>query len=92
MPAEVVGDICYLPIDKEGKDGWKALSDRLVGLTIKDLRSMSSRPESQRVFAVACGGDKVEPIIAAFRGGLVNGLITDALTALDILEYLDKLG
>jgi hypothetical protein len=52
---------------------------------------MSATPE-RRVFAVACGADKVEPIIAAVRGQLVNGLITDELTALEILQDLERLG
>jgi DNA-binding transcriptional regulator LsrR (DeoR family) len=89
IPEEVVGDICYRPIDKDGGDAWPELSRRLLGPTLDDLRKMSSTAE-RRVFAVACGKEKVEPIIAAVCGGLVNGLITDELTALDILEELRK--
>jgi len=85
---DVVGDICYRPIDENGQQAWPELSDRLVGPELDDLHRMASKPDDRRVFAVACGHDKVKPIIAAFRGGLVNGLITDELTALEILEEL----
>lgn len=86
IPEKVVGDICYRPIDAYGKDAWPELSRRLVGPTLEDLKAMSATLE-RRVFAVACGTEKVAPIIAAFRGGLVNGLITDELTALEILNH-----
>jgi DNA-binding transcriptional regulator LsrR (DeoR family) len=85
---KVVGDILYRPIDSQGVDGWSELSGRLVGPDLADLKAMSSQPDKRRVFAVACGRDKAKPVIAAFRAHLVNGLITDELTAEDILEEL----
>jgi DNA-binding transcriptional regulator LsrR (DeoR family) len=91
IPKGIVGDICYRPIDMNGKDAWPELSRRLVGPNLDDLREMSKTPNFRRVFAVACGEEKADPIIAAFRGGLVNGLITDELTALDILQRLDEI-
>ena len=91
IPPEVVGDICYQPIDSLGEDAWPNLSLRLIGPRLADLKEMSKTPNFRRVFAVACGKEKVEPIIAAFRGRLVNGLITDELTALEILHRLEEL-
>lgn len=88
MPGDCVGDMCYRPMNREGKDVWPQLSNRVVGLTLDDLHKMTEA-SNRRVFAVACGTKKVEGIIAAVVGGLVNGLITDELTA---LEILDKLG
>ena len=85
----VVGDICYRPINAMGKEAWKGLSDRLIGPSLDDIKKMAGDPAGRRVFAVACGSDKVGPIIAAVRGGLVNGLITDELTALEILKDLE---
>ncbi len=89
MPENCVGDICYQPMDENGNGVWPQLSKRVVGLTLEDLKAMT-KFGNRRVFAVACGKEKVKGIIAAVKGGLVNGLITDELTALEILDELDK--
>lgn len=85
---DVVGDICYRPINNNGENAWEELNRRLLGLTLEELRLMAQEQPPRRVLAIASGEHKVEPIKAAVRGGLVNGLITDELTALEILESL----
>jgi DNA-binding transcriptional regulator LsrR (DeoR family) len=87
VPDKCVGDICYLPMDENGEDAWPPLSDRLLGLKREDLRTMATT-ENRRVVAVACGRLKVRAIIAAVRARFVNALITDELTALEILNEL----
>lgn len=88
-PEDCVADMCYRPMNRRGEPTWPQLSDRVVGLDLKDLKNMAAQ-ENRRVFAVACGEAKVPAIIAAVIGGLINGLITDELTAREIIDKLKK--
>ncbi|MGX7197842.1 sugar-binding transcriptional regulator [Enterococcus olivae] len=68
---EIVGDICYNFISKEGDlvDGiWNS---RVLSIGFDDLRKIPKK------IAVAGGEEKVEGIRAALNGNLVNVLITD---------------
>jgi DNA-binding transcriptional regulator LsrR (DeoR family) len=89
VKSKVAGDICYRPITADGNDGWTDLSDRLFGLELDGLRALA-RSQARRVFAIASGRQKAIGIIAAVRGGYVNSLITDEITAADILANLPE--
>lgn len=65
--------------DRDGRPVAFALDDRLIGLTLDDVRRLP------RVLVVAGGEAKREAILAALRGGLVSHLVTDEETARAIL-------
>jgi DNA-binding transcriptional regulator LsrR (DeoR family) len=70
-----VGDICVRFFDGGGKDVAGPLNDRVVGMSLDQLRKVP------RVIAVAGTIDKVEAIRGALEGKLVTTLITDRFTA-----------
>lgn len=69
--AEIVGHF----FDSSGNLIPSELEQRIVGLGLDQLA------RSADVVAVAAGDDKVAPIRAAARGGLIRRLVTDARTA-----------
>ncbi len=75
-----VGDIMVHYYDIHGKPVMTGLEGRLVGL---DLEQFFAIPT---VIGVA-GGDKVEAILGAMRGGYIDVLITDDETAASILAH-----
>nr|WP_319484582.1 sugar-binding transcriptional regulator [uncultured Cohaesibacter sp.] len=56
------------------------LDDRLVGITLDEVRQIPTR------IAVAGGTDKTAAMLGALRGNFINVLITDEQTAMSILE------
>ncbi|CAN5891822.1 hypothetical protein BH11GEM2_BH11GEM2_00830 [soil metagenome] len=68
-------DIALRCFDARGGDVRTALDDRILGITIDQLRKV------RRVVAVAGGGDKTEAIAAGLKTTLVHALITDRVTA-----------
>jgi len=78
--AGAVGDVCGHYFTADGSIAQVAFHQRLIGISLEDLRSIPVR------LAVAGGVNKAEAILGAVRGGLVNGLIIDSLTAARILE------
>ncbi|WP_270180031.1 sugar-binding transcriptional regulator [Alkalihalobacillus sp. CinArs1] len=75
---EVVGDICYNFIDIEGRATNSSWNDRVMSLDLEKLKNIPI------VIGVASGHEKVSAIRAALKGGLVNVLITDEATALQL--------
>lgn len=69
-----VGDICARPFDIEGAPVDFPGIDRLVAMTLDDLRRV---PHS---IGAAVGADKVVSILAAIKAGYVNTLVTDTRT------------
>jgi deoxyribonucleoside regulator len=81
MRAEgVVGDICARHYDAQGRLLDIALNQRIVGIELEALH------EVERVIGVAGGEAKAEAILGALRGGHINVLVTDDLTARRILD------
>jgi DNA-binding transcriptional regulator LsrR (DeoR family) len=76
---DAVGDVCGRFFDRSGNPVEFPGSDRLIAVELADLRSIPS------VIAVAAGPDKVSPIIVGARAGHFNQLVTDPLTAEQIL-------
>jgi deoxyribonucleoside regulator len=75
----VVGDICARHYDAQGRVLDIALNQRIVGLELGALTGI------ERVIGVAGGEAKAEAILGALRGGHVNVLVTDDVTARRVL-------
>ena len=82
--AGAVGDVSALHFDVEGNFVDTPFHDRLVGIDVDDLLAIPVR------LAVAGSQAKVEPILGALRGGWVNQLVTDSMTAEAVLA-LDRM-
>lgn len=80
IEAGFAADICANRIYKDGSIRPNAISDRLIAISLHQLRRVPN------VVAVAVGEDKASPIMAAARGGFIKTLITDEAAAKKILE------
>lgn len=69
--------------DISGREIQSALSERLIGIRLEDLK------KAQEVICVAGMEEKAEAILGALRGGYIDTLITDEFAAAKILELLD---
>ena len=76
----VVGDLCLRFFDVEGTPKATPLDESVLGISLDQLKSV------RRCVAVAGGREKVAAIRGAMRGGWINGLITDRLTAEALIE------
>jgi deoxyribonucleoside regulator len=74
-----VGEICTRFFDAEGRPCVTSLDRRLVALDLAELRAVPL------VIGVACGRQKAAAILGAVRGGYVKSLVTDDVTARDVL-------
>src|SRR5215813_11390283 len=70
-----VGDICLRFFDTDGKPVITELNDRVISMDLDELRAV------RRVVGVAGGRRKINAIMGAVTGKLVNVLITDLATA-----------
>lgn len=70
-----VGQVNLRFIDKNGKPVATKLDDRVIGITLKQLKQAGTR------IGVAGGASKYQAIRAALRGGWINTLATDVETA-----------
>lgn len=75
-----VGDIIGNILDADGNPVAHDLNNRLIGLTLDDLRQVPN------VILAAGGAHKVPIIRAALRAGIVNTLVTDENTATALLD------
>lgn len=76
----VVGDIALRFFDENGLPVKSEIDRRVVGITLEQLK------QARRVVGVAGGPQKLQSIRAALRGSLLHVLITDSLTAEQLLE------
>ncbi|MDC3424566.1 sugar-binding transcriptional regulator [Aquibacillus sp. 3ASR75-11] len=76
---EVVGDICYNFIDREGNASLNSWNEKVISLELDKLKKIPL------VIGVASGKEKIEAIKAALQGKLIHVLITDELTAEGLL-------
>jgi deoxyribonucleoside regulator len=79
-----VGAICGRFFDGGGQECWNELDDRTIGLTLQEMRRISHK------ICVASGEDKVEGILGALRGKLVDVLVTDEEVAHRLLSWTHK--
>jgi len=70
-----VGDICFRFYNADGEPIKSPLMKRVIGIDLDTLRAC------RRVVGVAGGAQKVQAILGALRGGLLDVLITDQRTA-----------
>ena len=75
-----IGDISLRYYDIQGKLINSSLNDRVIGIDLTELKGIN------RVVGVAGGEEKVQAILGAIHGGLINTLITDIKTAHRLLE------
>jgi lsr operon transcriptional repressor len=76
----VVGDILGQFFDAAGKVVKLPIHDRRIGIELADLSRIP------KVVGVAGGLSKVEAILGALRGGYLDVLVTNELTALRLLD------
>jgi len=70
-----VGDICVHFFDRQGRAVKSALSQRVIGMTLDELRTVP------RTIGIAGGPEKVDAVRGALTGRLITTLITDRFTA-----------
>ncbi len=75
-----IGHICAQHYDINGQVLSTDIHQRLIGISLDDLRKI------RQVIGVACGNVKVPSILGALRGQLINTLVTDDVTARQVLE------
>jgi len=75
-----VGDVCGIHFDANGGDACLDFCERLVTIKKTDLLAVPIR------IGVAGGPGKVESILGALRGGYINVLVTDSITARKLLD------
>ena len=75
----IVGETCGRFFDAYGRYDGFAINERVVGITLDDLRKIP------RVIAIARGLPKVLSILGALRGGFMTVLATDDITARAVL-------
>lgn len=73
--AGAVGEISFRFFDQEGRLVDTPLNERVLGVTLDDLR------QADRVIALAGGEAKTAAIAGALRLGLIDVLVTDKFTA-----------
>jgi DNA-binding transcriptional regulator LsrR (DeoR family) len=81
-----IGEISGALIDRAGRPLAAPLSRRIIGVTGEQLEHIDT------VISVAYGRRKAPAVLAALRGGLVNGLITHAALARELLDAATAAG
>lgn len=76
------GELLAQIIDINGKPCAMQYADRVIGLNLRELKSIPTK------IAVAALDYKAKPIVAALRGKFVDTLITDESTAIKVVEEL----
>jgi deoxyribonucleoside regulator len=76
-----VGNICGTFFDLNGRIIDHPINRRVVGVQLEELANWPGR-----VVGMAGGSTKVHPILGALRGGYLDVIITDDVTAASVLE------
>lgn len=79
-----VGDINAFVYDIEGNACAHEYADRVLGLTLAELKSIPFR------IGVAATASKALPLYGALRGGYLHALVTDETAARGILELFEQ--
>jgi DNA-binding transcriptional regulator LsrR (DeoR family) len=75
-----VGDACCRFFDADGRAVGGVVDDRVLAIELDQLRRIPT------VIGVATGVQKAPGVLGALRGGLVDGLVIDAVLALALLD------
>ena len=78
--SNAVGDVSGYYFDTDGNQTDVDFHKRIIGIDLDDLLNIPIR------LGVAGNEEKAEAILGAIRGGYINFLITDSITATRILE------
>ncbi|MGD0707376.1 MAG: sugar-binding transcriptional regulator [Anaerolineaceae bacterium] len=79
-----VGAVCGLHFDIEGQEVCSDFCERLVGIQHDDLLAIPVR------IGIAGGPHKIQSILGALRGNYINVLVTDNVTARQVLELAER--
>ena len=79
-----VGEISAHVYDIEGRACAKEYAERVIGLTLAEIKQIPYR------IGVAASAAKARPIYGALRGGFLHALITDEAAARGVLELFDE--
>jgi DNA-binding transcriptional regulator LsrR (DeoR family) len=75
-----IGDVCGRFYDINGQMTAQAFQNKLIGISLKDLMGIPIR------LGVAGGAAKIDPIIGALKGRLINTLVSDVNTISEVLR------
>lgn len=76
-----VGDICSRFFDINGNPCKRAeINNRIIGISLDQLKKIKC------VVGIAGGKNKIQAILSVLKGGYLDILITDSLTAMEILK------
>lgn len=78
--ADPAGAICARFYDGQGRPIHGAANDRVLGVTLEDLRAIPT------VFGIATGAQKAAGLLGAIRGGLLDVVCCDVAAARAVLE------
>ncbi len=78
--AGAVGEFCSYHIDADGRPLQTSINDRIVGMTIEDIRSIP------HVVGIAAGEVKAQSALAVIKSGLVKAVVIDDKLAARILD------
>jgi Transcriptional regulator, contains sigma factor-related N-terminal domain len=81
----VVGDINSFFIEADGRPSSHSINQRVIGIGLDHLKKI------KKVIAIAFGQYKVDSILATLRGGYLNALITDHITAAQLIRNWELL-
>ncbi|HBX68429.1 MAG TPA: hypothetical protein DEH25_03335 [Chloroflexi bacterium] len=79
-----VGEISAHVYDIEGQPCSQEYSERVIGLTLSEIRQIPYR------IGIAASAPKALPIYGALRGGYLHALITDETAARGVLNIFDE--
>ncbi|MBU4214688.1 MAG: transcriptional regulator, partial [Actinobacteria bacterium] len=80
----VVGDVCTVFLRADGSWRDVSLNDRATGPTPEQLQHIPRR------VAVVAGDNKVAPLLAALRAGVMTDLVVDERTATRLMDNVRK--
>jgi DNA-binding transcriptional regulator LsrR (DeoR family) len=80
LAAGPVGDTCCRFFDAHGRPIRGVVHDRVIAVELEELAAIPT------VVGVATGAEKAPGVLGAIRGGIIDGLITDASLALALLS------
>ncbi len=82
IASDCEGEMLAHLINRRGESSVSSLDDKLVGLTLDELRKIPLR------VGIAASKDKILPVRSVLNGGMITTLVSDEATATSVLEIL----